>query len=170
MADVSTSQVHTPDGTLRGRVVTTPDGIAAAFLGIPYRVASERFRAGRAVEPWRGTRYAIEAGPVSPQQADHSRALFINERDCLNVNVWTPDPSAHNLPVFVWIHGGLHISGSNTEPLRDGARLAACGRIVVVSINYRLGALGYLTLDHLLGSDYSQSGNLALVDIISALE
>ena len=72
--------------------------------------------------------------------------------------------------MFVWIHGGLHISGSNADPLRDGVRLAASGGIVVVSINYRLGALGYLTLDHLLGPDSSQSGNLALVDIISALE
>ncbi|TFC39098.1 carboxylesterase/lipase family protein [Cryobacterium sp. TMT2-14] len=170
VADSTASLVHTPDGILRGRVVTTPDGVAAAFRGIPYRVATQRFRPGRLVEPWKGTRDAIQAGPASPQHVDDPGGLLINERDCLNLNVWTPDPSAHKLPVFVWIHGGLHISGSNADPLRDGVRLAASGGIVVVSINYRLGALGYLTLDHLLGPDYSQSGNLALVDIISALE
>jgi para-nitrobenzyl esterase len=170
VADSSTLKVHTPDGILRGRVVNIPDGIATAFLGIPYRVAKERFQAGRAVKPWKGTRNAIEAGPASPQQEDDFGTLIMCERDCLNLNVWTADPSANNLPVLVWIHGGLHVSGSNAEPLRDGARLAAFGRIIVVSINYRLGALGYLTLDHLLGSDYHESGNLALVDIIAALE
>jgi para-nitrobenzyl esterase len=166
MPDFRTSV--TPDGVLRGRLIATPDGSASAFLGVPYGVVTARFRRGTPVEPWSGERDAVEYGPSSPQMP--SGSLRMNERDCLNLNVWSPESAAAGLPVLVWIHGGMHIAGSNADPLRDGARLAAYGRVVVVSINYRLGALGHLTLDHLLGPDYEGSGNLALADIVSALE
>ncbi|ROQ64641.1 para-nitrobenzyl esterase [Rathayibacter sp. PhB152] len=160
------TEVVTPGGTVRGRVVETPDGAVHAFLGVPYLRVAERFRPGVAVEPWAGVRPAVSRGPLAPQPFADAP---VSERDSLHLNIWTPDPAARGLPVFVWVHGGLHIVGSNAEPLSDGARLAAAGRMVVVSVAHRLGALGFLTLEHLLGAEYADSANLALLDVIGAL-
>ncbi|NQX05973.1 carboxylesterase/lipase family protein [Rathayibacter sp. VKM Ac-2856] len=160
------TEVVTPGGVVRGRVVATPDGAAHAFFGVPYQRVAERFRPGVAVEPWAGVRAATSPGPVAPQPFADAN---VSEQDSLHLSIWTPEPAARDLPVLVWVHGGLHIVGSNAEPLSDGARLAAAGRMVVVSVNHRLGALGMLTLEHLLGADYADSANLALLDVIAAL-
>ena len=88
--------------------------------------------------------------------------------DCLSLNIWAP-ANARNAPVFVWIHGGALVGGSGSEPLYDGAKLAERG-IVVVSINYRLGVLGYLAHPALSAeSRRNISGNYGLLDQIEAL-
>lgn len=158
---------RTPQGTVVGRSVSTPDGSAVAFLGIPYAQAA-RFKAPQPARPWLGERICGAVGPAAPQ--DPARADFTDESGCLNVNVWVPaDAAALPLPVLVWIHGGGHLYGSNTNALCNGARLAAAEDIIVVAINYRLGALGYLSLAHVLGPEYGHSSNLALLDAIAAL-
>lgn len=159
-------EVETPAGRVRGLLIETPDGPARAFLGVPYGSARERFRPAAPVEPWRGVRDATRPGPPAPQSGSASS----DEHGCLTVNVWTPPVIDRAAPVLAWIHGGLHVVGSNSEPLCDGARLAARTGTVVVAVGHRLGALGFLTLDHLLGDAYRDSANLALHDVIAALE
>ncbi len=156
-----------PQGTVVGRPVSTPDGSAVAFLGVPYAQA-QRFKAPRTAGSWTGERSCVAFGPAAPQ--DPARAHHTDETDCLNANVWVPaDTGTSPLPVLVWIHGGGHLYGSNANALCDGARLAAAEGIIVVAINYRLGALGYLSLARTLGPEYADSANVALLDAVAAL-
>lgn len=155
-------EVAVGGGRLRGRRVSTPDGDAVAFLGVPYAGEAPRFQPAPPVERWGGVRDAGEFGPSAPQTAGGS------EQGCLTVNVWAPH-GAEGRPVLVWVHGGMHVAGSNAEPFCDGARFAARTGTVVVAVNYRLGALGFLTLDHVLGDEVRDSANLGLHDVIGAL-
>ena len=165
-----TPHVAAPLGPVVGRVRDTPDGPVFAYLGVPFGMVTERFM--RSARP----RYrndpldADQLGPIAMQSstAEHP-AHRMSETECLTVNVWNGAPGETNLPVFVWIHGGLHISGSNGQPLQRGDRLAAFGRMIVVSVNYRLGALGNLSLGPLLGDAFADADNLALLDVIDAL-
>ncbi|MBF4631733.1 carboxylesterase/lipase family protein [Clavibacter michiganensis subsp. phaseoli] len=160
--------VRTTAGIVRGLVLGTPDGEARAFLGVPYAVADRRFLAAGPVEPWSDVLDAQRSGPVAPQRADDG-SLVGDEAGCLTVNIWSSAPTGSDRPVMVWIHGGLHVAGSNSSPLTDGARFAALTGTVVVAVGHRLGALGFLTLDHLLGDAYGDSANIALHDIVAAL-
>lgn len=90
--------------------------------------------------------------------------------DCLAVNVWTPRSDARKRPVMVWIHGGGFTSGSARNTWYDGASLAARGDVVVISIQYRLGAWGFLELSEIGGPEYAESGNLGILDQIAALK
>lgn len=160
--------VHTRQGAVRG--LRDEDGIAA-FLGVPYAASpfgARRFLPPRAVEPWTGVRDALEHGATAPK-APYTPPfdalipeVFVPGEDCLNLNLWTPDP-AGRLPVMVWLHGGAFANGSNSVPGYDGSRFARDG-VVCVGVNYRLGADGFL---HLGGDD---SANLGLLDQIAALE
>ena len=150
-------------GRLLGRTVETPAGAAHAFLGVPYAGDPQRFLPAPPLEAWSGRREALEPGPRAPQTSGGS------ETGCLTVNVWTPE-AAEACPVIVWIHGGLHVAGSPSEPFCDGARLAARTGTVVVALGHRLGALGFLTVDHLLGHEYRDSANAGLHDTVAALE
>ncbi|MCU1691916.1 MAG: Carboxylesterase type [Frankiales bacterium] len=173
--------VLTTAGPVRGR--TTPDGVHA-FLGIPYggpTGGEHRFRPAPPVQPWTEVRDATAFGPSCPQPVDDSpealagMALFggtaepsVSE-DCLVLNVWTPAPDDGARPVLVYLHGGGHAIGSASWPVYDGAALA--GRdAVVVTVNHRLGVLGYLRLDHLLGPEYAASGACGVLDLVQALE
>ncbi|MBO0983511.1 carboxylesterase/lipase family protein [Rathayibacter sp. SD072] len=160
----------TPAGRIRGLTARTPDGDAHAFLGVPFARATRRFRPAASVARWDGVRTATRIGPSAPQSAQGSGAPLGDEDACLTLNIWAPSRRDGAAPVLVWIHGGLHVAGSNSDPLCDGARLATRTGIVVVAVNHRLGALGFLTLDHLLGDEYRDSGNAALHDVIAALE
>ncbi|QWL33246.1 carboxylesterase/lipase family protein [Rathayibacter toxicus] len=160
--------VETPSGPVQGMLVQTPDGLARSFRGVPFAEVTERFRLAQAVSPRRKICTATLPAPPAPQPAGGS--VIGSERDCLTVNIWTPHAIEKPLPVLVWIHGGLHVMGSHNDPLCDGARFAARTGTVVVAVNHRLGALGFLTLDHLLGDDYRDSANLALHDVLAALE
>ncbi|MEL0210570.1 MAG: carboxylesterase family protein, partial [Novosphingobium sp.] len=169
--------VSTTGGEIRGKASSG----AEAFLGIPYAappVGELRWREPQAALPWQGVRDATSFGPVcqqgvpapwGPYTAEFLAAPPMSE-DCLTLNVWKPKGPARNLPVMVYIHGGGFGGGAGSLPIYDGARLAARGA-VVVTINYRVGVLGFmahpaLTAESPLGS----SGNYGLLDQITALK
>ncbi len=158
--------VTTRHGQVRGQV---RDGVAA-FKGIPYAAppfGPNRFEPPRPPESWDGVRDALEYGRVAPQSpyAPPFDRLMGDQglagEDCLNLNVWTPDPGARGLPVMVWIHGGAFVRGSGAVPTYDGSRFARDG-VVCVTINYRLGADGFLHL----GDGIANRG---LLDQVAAL-
>jgi para-nitrobenzyl esterase len=159
--------VMTGDGAVRGREL---DGVTS-FLGIPYAAppyGANRFR--RPVRPtrWDGVRDAVEFGATAakPSYSPPTDVLLpepvIPGDECLNLNVWTPDPGAAGLPVMVWIHGGAFTHGSSAVPWYAGDRFARDG-VVCVTINYRLGCDGYLWLD-------DATPNRGLLDQLAALE
>jgi para-nitrobenzyl esterase len=142
------------------------------FRGIPYARA-ERFRAPRPVEPWTGVRDATAFGLIAPQNPSPTEALLGGQdrpsgEDCLVLNVFTPAPDDAGRPVMVWIHGGAFVAGSGNIVWYDGTRLAAGGDVVVVTINYRLGALGFLDLGH-LDAAFAGSGANGIRDQVAAL-
>ena len=146
------------------------------FLGIPYAQPPSgelRFRPPVALPQRTGEVDATGYGPAAPQNPDardpDETPLAWSEDGCLNLNIWTPETGGTARPVMVWIHGGAYLMGSNSDGMYDGARLAAATGTVVVAINYRLGALGFLHLAHLLGEGFVDSSNLGLLDQIEAL-
>jgi para-nitrobenzyl esterase len=165
--------VKTTAGVVAGSEV---GGGIAAFRGVPFAAApvgALRFRPPQPPESWDGTRDATAFGDVVPQAPSPGifHELFdpIQPQgpDCLNLNVWTPDPSA-NLPVLVWIHGGAFTSGSGSDSVYDGTAFARDG-VVTVTINYRLGAHGF----HHLGAggvEAPGTGAFGVLDQIAALE
>jgi len=170
---VSAPIVHTATGRVEGVRVDAPDGTTVLrFLGIPYAappVGDGRFRAPRAAHPWTGVRPALRFGAPAPQgEGVRSRLPSFSvpggDEDCLTLNVWTPSPDDRR-PVLVWLHGGAYLSGGSAMGVFDGARLAREGDCVVVTVNYRLGALGYLVVDH----DEDGDSNCGLRDQIAAL-
>lgn len=162
-------RARTAHGVVEGR--TGPDGIAV-FRGIPYAappVGALRFAAPAPPEPWDGVRDAGAYGPTAPKVPYPPKfaALLadpeIPGEDCLSVNVWTPEPApGARLPVMVWIHGGALTRGSSAVPVYDGSAFARDG-VVLVSLNYRLGVLGY-------GLFPDAPANRGLLDQIAALE
>lgn len=164
--------VNTPAGSLEGR----REGALRVFKGIPYAsppVAEARWRPPGSLPRWAGVRPALEFGPACTQPTPRDISIYANDlrptsEDCLTLNIWAP-ADAFRAPVFVWIHGGALLTGSSKETLYDGARLAAHG-IIVVSINYRLGVLGFLAHPDLSAeSPLGISGNYGLLDQIEAL-
>lgn len=158
-----------------GQVVGTQAGDLRAFKGIPYAappVGPLRWRPPQSVTPWHGVRHTATYGPACPQignyPADASQEL--TREDCLTLNVWTPARSSTaRLPVMVWFHGGGLVNGSGSVPQYAGDRLATRG-VVVVTINYRLGVLGFLAHPELnKESPRHTSGNYGLLDQIAAL-
>src|SRR4051794_35237515 len=154
-----------------GRLVGRIDHGVPAFLGIPYAAppfGPNRMLPPRPAEPWDGERDATVYGPTAPkgdyppQYAPLFPEVVIPGEDCLNLNVWTPDPQATGLPVLVWIHGGSFMNGSGSVAAYRGSSFARDG-IVCVTINYRLGAEGFLYLGDGIA-------NLGLLDQIAALE
>ncbi|QTC91165.1 carboxylesterase/lipase family protein [Brevundimonas goettingensis] len=164
--------VHASAGAVQGREA---DGIQA-FKGIPYAappVGQNRWRPPAPIAAWSGVRDASDYGAacIQPSRAPasiYSSDLGRTSEDCLTLNVWTPATTG-KAPVMVWIHGGALVAGSSKEPLYDGAALAKQG-IVVVSINYRLGVLGFLAHPDLSAeSPVGISGNYGLMDQVAAL-
>ncbi|WP_210717439.1 carboxylesterase/lipase family protein [Amycolatopsis acididurans] len=156
-------------GTQLGKVRGRDLGGVVSFEGIPYAAAPEgalRFRPPAPREPWAGVRDCTVAGTAAPQLPPTPRAPGVwradDGLDCLNLNVWTPDPAGAGLPVMVWVHGGLWKYGSPRMPQYDGATLARSG-VVVVSVGYRLGFEGF---GHLPGVP----ANRGLHDQIAAFE
>ena len=162
--------------TKSGMVVGKLDGKVRAFYGIPYAApptGANRFRPPQPVTAWTTPRDATAAPNVCPQIATGSTDIDKRStEDCLVVNVFTPDPPpAQPLPVMVWIHGGAFIFGSGGDSFYDGGKLVDEGKVVVVSINYRLGALGFLALPALTSeaADHPTSGNYGFEDQQAAL-
>lgn len=173
--------VNISDGLVRGR---QGDGVIS-FLGIPYGRAL-RFQAPTPVVPWTGIRQAFEFGPPSPQVGGgmftdqlpplEMRRLGLGERsrqapseDCLTLNVWTPAIDSARRPVLVWFHGGAYTSWSSGHELWDFRNLARRGDVVAVSVNHRLGPLGYLHLAGIDGKHFPDAGNAGTLDLIAAL-
>ncbi len=144
------------------------------FRGIPYAappVGELRWRVSAAAPAWGGVRGAREAGPACPQpRAPEWGDVGVTSEDCLYLDVWRPAGvvAGADLPVMVWIHGGAFLIGSGSLPLYDGAALARRDAIVV-SINYRLGLLGFLSHPALSAEQGGASGNYGLLDQIAAL-
>lgn len=116
-----------------------------AYLGIPFAApptGERRWVAAVRVDAWEGVRAATELGPSCPQSVPDGVEVATSE-DCLSVNVWTPNQTG-SLPVMVFLGGGSFRSGGAAAPLYDGANLAGAGRVVVVTLNSRIGALGFL--------------------------
>ncbi|MQY31167.1 Carboxylesterase [Nocardia sp. RB56] len=160
--------VATTSGPVRG---TIEDGLTV-FRGIAYAqppVGPLRWAAPEPPVPWTEPRPAVSFGPAAPQPrpdgivGDIFSPAFPSGEDCLSLNVWTPDPQATGLPVFVWIHGGAFLFGSGADDLIDHGSFARSG-IVFVSINYRLGMDGYLYVE---GDE--NAGNYGTLDQIAAL-
>jgi para-nitrobenzyl esterase len=161
--------VTTRQGDVRGCAVA--EGVTT-FKGLPYAAppfGPRRLAAPQPPEPWSGVRDAMDFGPTAPHPGyapPYDRLLpdpQIPGEDCLNLNVWTPEPtSGAALPVMVWIHGGAFVNGSGAVPTYDGTRFAGDG-VVLVTINYRLGVEGYLWLE-------DGTNNRGLLDQIAALE
>jgi len=146
----------------------------AVFLGIPYAqapVGNLRWRDPQPLAHWQGVREAKHyAGAcLQPSMGWNNSLIATASEDCLYLNVWTPqlDASAH-LPVMVWIHGGGFVGGSATDPVFSGERFAARG-VVLVSLNYRLGVLGFLAHPQLSRDSGHGSGNFGLLDQDAAL-
>ena len=125
-----------------------------------------RFLPPVAPEPWTGVRDAIEFGPVAPQPGGR-----VVSEDCLHLNLWTPGLQDNaRRPVMVWFHGGAYSGGTSNVIETDGARLSRGGDVVVVTVNHRLNAFGYLYLAELGGPDLADSGNVGQLDLVLALQ
>jgi para-nitrobenzyl esterase len=171
-ADADNPRVSAPAGVVEGRA----EAGLSVFKGIPYAgppVGANRWRPPTAAAPWTGVRQAADYGPACVQPTPGAPNIYSSDlgrtsEDCLTLNIWTPSASG-KAPVIVWIHGGSLVAGSSRETLYDGAALA--GRdVVVVSINYRLGVLGYLAHPDLSAESLAGvSGNYGLLDQVAAL-
>lgn len=146
------------------------------FKGIPYAkppIGPLRWHMPQAIEPWSGVRDATRFGPIAPQAPTQIESLMggsIGEQseDCLYLNVWTPGCDAAKRPVMVWIHGGGFATGAGSQGIYDGRRIASRD-VVVVTINYRLGAFGFLDLADATDGRAPGTGAEGLADQILAL-
>ena len=185
-SDSNSPIVHVSSGQLRG---TLQNG-TAVFLGIPYAappVGPLRWREPQPPAPWTGVRDATKPGSacvqneagvgsfIKPLAAAYGVAYNIvpvsSSEDCLFLNAWVPGwPHQSHLPVMVWLHGGSNRVGSGTEDGYDGTALASHG-VIVVTLNYRLGVMGFFAHPELTAeSPHHSSGNYGLLDQIAALQ
>ena len=156
----------TKSGKVRGYL----DNGVNVFQGIRYGAdtAKRRFMPPALPEPWSEVRNALSYGPSSPQT---SRSTEKPNEDCLFLNLWTPGlRDGRKRPVMFYIHGGAYNNGSGSSPLYDGVRLCRRGDVVVVTVNHRLNAFGYLYLSRFGGADLADSGNAGQLDLVLALQ
>lgn len=164
--------VRAPAGAVKGE----SSGSINVFKGLPYAqppVGAARWKPPVEMPVWTGVRDATQFGPACIQPKARSGSIYAwdlgaTSEDCLFLNVLAKQ-GVSNAPVMVWIHGGALMTGSGSEPMYDGTKLAQRG-VVVVSVNYRLGVLGYLAHPQLSAeSKDNLSGNYGLLDQIEAL-
>jgi para-nitrobenzyl esterase len=171
---------ETAFGKIRGEEV---QGIKI-FKGVPYGATTagqNRFMPPKDPAPWTGVRDTLRYGSSAPQTnpggaravsplATASANLPPESEDCLVLNVWTPAlKDGRKRPVLFWCHGGGFVSGSGSSPGTDGANLARRGDVVVVTINHRLNVLGFTYLAEFGGSEFAESGDVGMLDIVHAL-
>lgn len=148
-----------------------------SFKGIPYAappLGDLRWQPPQPMSPWAGVRAAKAFSPAALQNASMMDSLFGTQpapcdEDCLYLNVWTPGTDARKRPVMVWVHGGGFVIGSASQSIYHGDRLARRGDVVVVTLNYRLGAFGFLNLKEVTNGAIPATGNEGLLDQIAAL-
>jgi len=157
------------------------NGLVQIFRGIPYGAptgGANRFMPPQKPAPWSGVRVATGIGPRCPQPPTPGlmpeEAIDLDygpmSEDCLHLNVWTASlDAAAKRPVMVWLHGGGYAVGSGGSVRYDGSNLARKHDVVVVTVNHRLNAFGFLDLSS-LGGKFADSGNVGMLDIVAALE
>ncbi len=166
--------VHTSSGRLRSVTPRRACSPSVAFL-TPNRPSAPSASARHTkLAAWDGVREAHTYGPAAmqggnPVDTDESGPPEMSE-DCLYLNVWTPATDDARRPVLVWLHGGAFLFSAGSQPLFNGARLAARGDVVVVTLNYRLGLFGFLRGKGVCGDGLDSTGNEGLLDQIAALE
>ncbi len=161
-----------------GKIEGVTDNGVSAFKGIPYAappVGDLRWMPPQPVKPWAGVLTTDKFSPTAMQNASMMDGLFGGSpwpasEDCLYLNVWTPGLDNKKRPVMVWLHGGAFVIGSGSQPIYVSDRLARRGDVVVVTVNYRLGALGFLNLKEVTNGAIPATGNEGLLDQIAALE
>lgn len=168
--------VTTKSGSLEG---TIEDGICV-FRGIPYAappVGKLRWHPPQPVRPWDGTRQAKEYGPISPQNEMPGTEVVRNtdlvqeqDEDCLYLNIWTRGTDNKKRPVMVWLHGGAFIIGSGSDAMYRNHNIVKRGNVVLVTINYRLGAFGFMNLREITNGKIPSTGCEGLLDQVAALE
>jgi para-nitrobenzyl esterase len=160
-----TATATTGAGKVRGLV----DQGVHSFKGIRYGAdtAARRFMPALAPTSWKKVLDATEYAAGSPQTGKEEEAT---SEDCLFLNIWTPGlRDGGRRPVMFYIHGGAYSHGSGSSPLYDGTRLCRRGDVVVVTVNHRLNAFGYLYLARLGGAQFADSGNTGMLDLVMAL-
>jgi para-nitrobenzyl esterase len=178
-AEQSTGRLggHPVVDTVYGPVRGIDDGTVKAWKGIRYAappVGELRWRAPRPPQRWTEPADATRVGPVCPQPTDPRIPIDLGApqgNDCLTLNVWASSDTSpgDGKPVMVWVHGGAYILGSSAQPLYDGRVLASSGEVVIVTLNYRLGALGFLDLSPFTTKTSTFETNLGLRDVLFAL-
>jgi para-nitrobenzyl esterase len=163
--------------TVHGPVRGIDDGTVKAWKGIRYAtppIGELRWRAPQPPERWTEPADATRVGPVCPQPTDPRIPIDLGAPqgdDCLTLNVWASSDTSPGdaKPVMVWVHGGAYILGSSAQPLYHGRALASSGDVVVITVNYRLGALGFLDLSPFSTPTSTFETNLGLRDVLFAL-
>ena len=167
--DTSRLIVKVKQGELRG---TTEQNICV-WRGVRYAkapIGELRYQAPQAPDSWSGVKDAISFGAVAPQ---FKKVLVDNEtqnEDCLFLNVWSPAADGKKRPVMVWIHGGGFVGGSGSSDMYNGTQIAKRGDVVVVTLNYRLGPLGFMYFNDLPLSKGKFEDNLGIKDQVAALK
>ena len=190
-ATVSVPQATPIVTTTAGKVQGLKDRAISVFKGIRYGeapVGALRFMPPQNPQPWTGIADATGFGAPAMQlyaasgdrTSDFTRQIQtifptqteekIDNEDCLFLNVWTPGTDRKKRPVLVWFHGGGYNYGSGAWPVYDGHNLAAKGDMVIVTVNHRLNAFGYLYLADRFGKDFAASGNLGNLDLVASLQ
>ncbi|QLL06441.1 carboxylesterase/lipase family protein [Mycobacterium vicinigordonae] len=169
--------VETACGPVRGSVVDSSHGRIKTWKGIRFAappVGDLRFRDPEPPQPWTEVADATQFGPACPQSTLPNMKLDLGApqgEDCLRLNIWAPagaQPGAAR-PVMVWLHGGAYVLGSGSQPLYEADALAGSGDVVVVTVNYRVGALGFLDLSSFSTSRRRFDSNVGLRDVLAAL-
>ncbi|ORB74309.1 carboxylesterase/lipase family protein [Mycobacterium scrofulaceum] len=165
--------VETTFGPVRG----ADDGRVSSWKGVRYAappVRGLRFRAPQPPERWTEVADATRYGPACPQPVFPNMPLDLGApqgEDCLRLNVWASSAtqSGDRKPVMVWLHGGAYVLGSGSQALYDGRRLVGDGEVIVVTVNYRVGALGFMDLSSFTTSRRRFDSNVGLRDVLAAL-
>jgi para-nitrobenzyl esterase len=160
--------------TLQGKIRGTTEKKVCTWKGIAYAkapVGDLRFRGPQPAEKWSGIKDTKVFGPMAPQtESSFAGKNEIKSEDCLSLNIWSPAADGKQRPVMFWIHGGGFTIGSGSSELYNGANLANNGDVVVVTINYRLGVLGFLYFDSETSKQAGFENNLGIQDQIAALQ
>lgn len=178
--------------TTLGQVIGNDDSAANgtySWKGIPYAkapVGALRWRAPADMEPWTSAKTTQQFGNACASSSriygpglnntydatiGTSFNSTVGSEDCLYLNIWRPANTTEKLPVIVFVHGGSNITGYTADPVYDGAALARTASAVIVTVNYRLGVLGFLNSPQLkTGNAQDDSGNFALLDLVKSLQ
>lgn len=159
--------------TIYGKIEGKTNNGLAVFLGVPYAappIGELRFRAPQPPQPWDNVIETKKYGGSAPQDTIPLLSVGDLSEDCLYLNIWTPAVDGKKRAVLFWIHGGGFFIGSGAQREFSGSTMAERGDVVLVTINYRLGALGFAHFPEILGDSFDADSNLGIRDQIAALQ